>query len=1009
MEQSRSNYNRGRNGAGYTSGGWNNGGRGYSSGGVQAGGRGDDGRGNDGGYYPRFRGGRNRNYPQRYSNQQQEQYGDGRDHRVSGGGGGGGQQTSRTPTYPRQNGDRVPDRFGGNQEARAWSRVVSGSGQPVNSPPSQNDLSGLQIQEVPHQEASSSKDVVEHSKADTENGYVPIKRPDHGTLAVRSVSLLVNHFPLKYDSSNTILRYDVDVKQEDSSSSRSVKKPIPKSDLRLIQEKLCSDYPDQFPLLKTAYDGEKNIFSAVLLRAGTYNVQLFGKSYICTIKYGCELRLSKLQDFLNRNAFQIPRDVLQALDVVMKANLFREKVSVGRGMYPRVHRREDDLRCGVAAIRGIQQSLKVTSNGLIMCTDYSCIPFRKRMPVIEFLREHIREIQAVNDIGRFRNKVMCALKGLRVSVTHRRTNQKYIVSGLTEKLTNEISFELEDLEGKKEPEIVMLTDYFREKWEKEIVHKGIPCLKLGNGKKPNYVPMEFCVLAEDRRFPKEQLGKEAARQLKDLCLLPPDFRMNEICSMMREEYGPGSHGGEVIQNFEVGVGMNMTAVDGRVLPPPKLKLGGSGGNTNTATVDRLKCHWNLLQGKALTVGKPAERWALIDFSCGDRWNRLNVGQFIGKLMNRCRSLGVHMEEPVVVHQTNMRELSDVDRLHWLFSQVVEKSRRIDNGQLQMIICVMACKDDGYKHLKWVEKKIGVITQCCLSINANKANDQFLANLGMKINAKLGGSNAELIERFPRFNGNDHCMFIGADVNHPAASNKSSPSIAAVVGSVNWPAATRYAARVSPQTHRKEEIVDFGNMCLDLVNTYARLNGVKPNKIVVFRDGVSDGQFEMVLNKEMVEMKKAIYDEHYRPTVTFVVAQKRHTTRLFLNPDGRESGNVPPGTVVDTTIIHPSEFDFYLFSHFGGIGTSKSTHYSVIWDENGFSSDEMQKLIYHLCYMFARCTKPVSLVPPVYYADLVAYRGRMYQEVVMELQSGGSSFDKFFYNHENHLKDSMFFV
>ncbi|KAJ0446175.1 putative Piwi domain, ribonuclease H-like superfamily [Helianthus annuus] len=64
-----------------------------------------------------------------------------------------------------------------------------------------------------------------------------------------------------------------------------------------------------------------------------------------------------------------------------------------------------------------------------------------------------------------------------------------------------------------------------------------------------------------------------------------------------------------------------------------------------------------------------------------------------------------------------------------------------------------------------------------------------------------------------------------------------------------------------------------------VCTYAKVNKVKPNKIVVYRDGVSDGQFEMVLNKEMVDMKKAIYTEHYRPFVTFVVAQKRHTTRL----------------------------------------------------------------------------------------------------------------------------------
>ncbi|GJZ62987.1 argonaute 2-like protein [Tanacetum coccineum] len=381
-----------------------------------------------------------------------------------------------------------------------------------------------------------------------------------------------------------------------------------------------------------------------------------------------------------------------------------------------------------------------------------------------------------------------------------------------------------------------------------------------------------------------------------------------------------------------------------------------------------------------------------------------------------------MEEPVMVHWSDTRELSDGNKIERVLSKVVDDSKRKSNGQLQMIICVMAAQHPGYKHLKWVsETKIGVITQCCLSKNANKVNDQFLANLGMKINAKLGGSNVELNERFPCFSSEDRFMFIGADVNHPAASNTSSPSIAAVVGSINWPAATRYAARVSPQSHRQEEIVNFGSLCLDLINTYEKENGVKPNKIVVFRDGVSDGQFNMVLNKEMVDMKKAIYTEQYCPWVTFVVAQKRHTTRLFLN-NGRDVGNVPPGTVVDMTTVHPFEFDFYLCSHHGGIGTSKPTHYSMagkratscaatpFW--NKFTSDEMLKLVYHLCYIFARCTKPVSLVTPVQYADLVAYRGRMFQEVAMEMESSGSappSFDQFFYSLHSNLKDSMFFI
>ncbi|KAJ1699863.1 hypothetical protein LUZ63_008375 [Rhynchospora breviuscula] len=86
---------------------------------------------------------------------------------------------------------------------------------------------------------------------------------------------------------------------------------------------------------------------------------------------------------------------------------------------------------------------------------------------------------------------------------------------------------------------------------------------------------------------------------------------------------------------------------------------------------------------------------------------------------------------------------------------------------------------------------------------------------------------------------------------------------------------------------------------------------------------------------------------YVPSITFIVVQKRHHTRLF-STDNRSmdrSGNILPGTVVDTKICHPIEFDFYLCSHAGIQGTSRPAHYCVLWDDNGFSADELQTLTY----------------------------------------------------------------
>jgi hypothetical protein len=94
-------------------------------------------------------------------------------------------------------------------------------------------------------------------------------------------------------------------------------------------------------------------------------------------------------------------------------------------------------------------------------------------------------------------------------------------------------------------------------------------------------------------------------------------------------------------------------------------------------------------------------------------------------------------------------------------------------------------------------------------------------------------------------------------------------------------------------------------------------------------------------------------------------------------DSDRSGNCLPGTVVESTITHPFEFDFYLQSHASSQGTSRPTHYHVLYDENGFSPDSLQTLTYNLCYTYARCNRSVSIVSPVYYAHLACSRARFH--------------------------------
>ncbi len=121
---------------------------------------------------------------------------------------------------------------------------------------------------------------------------------------------------------------------------------------------------------------------------------------------------------------------------------------------------------------------------------------------------------------------------------------------------------------------------------------------------------------------------------------------------------------------------------------------------------------------------------------------------------------------------------------------------------------------------------------------------------------------------------------------------------------------------------------------------------------------------------------------YAPSITFVVVQKRHATRLFPSDRAGEdrSGNTLPGTVIDTGICSPAGNDFFLNSHAGLQGHNKACHYQVLVDENGFSADGLQVLTYWLTYLYARCTRSVSYPPPCYLAHLAAFRGRLMLDV-----------------------------
>jgi eukaryotic translation initiation factor 2C len=118
------------------------------------------------------------------------------------------------------------------------------------------------------------------------------------------------------------------------------------------------------------------------------------------------------------------------------------------------------------------------------------------------------------------------------------------------------------------------------------------------------------------------------------------------------------------------------------------------------------------------------------------------------------------------------------------------------------------------------------------------------------------------------------------------------------------------------------------------------------------------------------------DKSNHPLLTFLVVKKRHNTRFFTyNESTQQTNNMTIGAVIDTTIVHPYQNNFYLNSHNAFQGVNHPSYYHVLLDEIGFTADELQLLTYHLCFTDPRSSASEAIPSVVHHADIAALKAR----------------------------------
>uniref|UniRef100_A0A667Z5X0 Piwi-like protein 2 n=1 Tax=Myripristis murdjan TaxID=586833 RepID=A0A667Z5X0_9TELE len=275
-------------------------------------------------------------------------------------------------------------------------------------------------------------------------------------------------------------------------------------------------------------------------------------------------------------------------------------------------------------------------------------------------------------------------------------------------------------------------------------------------------------------------------------------------------------------------------------------------------------------------------------------------------------IGQRLERPIRVELRDDRTETYVKSIH---------SQLNSDANIQLVVCIMVGnRDDLY---------IAIKKECCIkspipsqAINVRTISQpQKLRSVAQKIllqmNSKLGG------ELWTVSVPLKHLMVVGVDVYHD--TSKKYRSVMGFVASVNS-SLTRWYSRVTFQTPTEELINGFQVCLVAALQKYYEVNHNLPEKIVVYRDGVSDGQLKMIELYEIPQLLKCFQTfPSYEPKLVFIVVQKRISTTLYSWAADR-FGTPPPGTVLDHTLTHKDWVDFYLMAHHIRQGCGLPTHY-----------------------------------------------------------------------------------
>ncbi|XP_007936292.1 piwi-like protein 4 [Orycteropus afer afer] len=287
--------------------------------------------------------------------------------------------------------------------------------------------------------------------------------------------------------------------------------------------------------------------------------------------------------------------------------------------------------------------------------------------------------------------------------------------------------------------------------------------------------------------------------------------------------------------------------------------------------------------------------------------------------------------------------------------------------VQLVMCILSSNQKSYYDSikKYLSSDCPVPSQCVLTRTLNKHGMMMsiATKIAMQVTCKLGGELWAV--EIPL----KSLMVVGIDVCKDTLNKRM--AVVGFVASIN-PGITRWYSRCILQ--RTTDVADCLKVfMIGALNKWYKYNHGLPARIIVYRDGVGDGQLKTLVEFEVPQLLSSVAESSSDTSskLSVIVVRKKCMPRFFTEVN-HTLQNPPLGTVVDSEATRPDWYDFYLISQVAHRGTVNPTYYNVIYDDNGLKPDHMQRLTFKLCHLYYNWPGLISIPAPCQYAHKLTF-------------------------------------